>query len=241
MNFRYKLSIYAIIIVFGIACHRQKITYQPIAEPFAPDYALNRFEQSIQNYEKEDKQRGTSQGEILFYGSSSWVYWKTLKEDMAPLPVLNRGFGGSTIPELIHYAPRILFPYQPKMVVVYGGENDISGNKYKSPEQVYDSFRAFCSMVWKQLPQTQIIYVSMKMSPSRRKHWSDIKKANAMIATFCKGKNLGYIDINPVLFRPDGNVKSEFYTADSLHINAQGYKSYTEIIKPVLTKKYKKK
>lgn len=221
-----------------LTCQRNNISYQPIAEPFELDYKLDRFETEIKNFEKEDTEKGVKKGEILFYGSSSWRIWKDIKTDLAPLPVINRGFGGSTIPELIHYVERVVFPHEPKLLVIYGGENDLSGKKYKSAEQMFDSYRQFVSLVQKRLPKTKICFVSMKLSPSRRQHWETVKKGNAMVKSFSMGKRLSYVDINPVLFNANGTVKSELYTKDSLHLNPQGYREYTKILLPFLKKKY---
>ena len=240
-NFKNKIQ-----FVFGIGlmgllltCQKSSMTYQPIAESFEPDYKLDRFEAEIKNFEKEDAEKGVKKGEVLFYGSSSWRVWKDIKTDLAPLPVLNRGFGGSTIPELTHYVERVVFPREPKLLVIYGGENDLSGKKYKSAEQMFDSYRQFVSLVQNRLPKTHICFVSMKLSPSRRQHWETVKKGNKMVKAFSTGKRLSYVDINPVLFNANGTVKGELYTKDSLHLNPQGYREYTKVLLPFLTKKYK--
>ncbi len=223
---------------FMPSCQRSRVSYQPIAEAFVPDYQLDRFETEIRNFEKEDVEKGITKGGILFYGSSSWRIWKDIKTDLAPLPVLNRGFGGSTIPELIHYVDRVVFPHAPKLLVIYGGENDLSGKKYKSAEQMFDSYRTFVSLVQNRLPKTNICFVSMKLSPSRRQFWETVKKGNAMVKSFSNGKRLSYVDINPVLFNANGTVKSELYTKDSLHLNPQGYREYAKVLLPFLKKKY---
>ena len=85
------------------------------------------WERSIRKFEKQDQKNGIEKDFILFTGSSSIVYWKKLTEDMAPLNVLNRGFGGSQIPDVTHYVGRIVLPYKPKGIVFYAGENDITG------------------------------------------------------------------------------------------------------------------
>ena len=88
------------------------------------------WERDIRKFEQQDNEHPQTEGAILFTGSSSIRYWNTLKEDMAPLPVVNRGFGGSRISDVIHYAERIVFPYKPKILVFYAGENDLSGLFY---------------------------------------------------------------------------------------------------------------
>lgn len=235
-----RYQIFALLLIgLLFSCQRGNLTYQPIAEPFEPDYKLDRFEAEIQNFEKEDATNGFTKDQVLFYGSSSWRIWKDIKTDLASLPVLNRGFGGSTIPELIHYLNRVVIPHKPKLLVIYGGENDLSGKKYKSAEQMFDSYRLFVSLVQKQLPKTNICFVSMKLSPSRRQHWDTVKKGNQMVKAFSTGKRLSYVDINHVLFNANGTVKAELYTKDSLHLNPQGYHAYAKVLKPFLQKKLK--
>jgi lysophospholipase L1-like esterase len=103
---------------------------------------------------------------------------------------------------------------------------------------MFDSYRQFLSLVQNRLPKTNICFVSMKLSPSRRQHWETVKKGNKMVKAFSKGKRLSYVDINPVLFNANGTVKGELYTKDSLHLNPQGYREYTKVLLPFLTKKY---
>ncbi len=207
---------------------------QNAVESFTPDYALNRFESEIKAFEKQDSIQGIQKGQILFYGSSSWRFWRNIKEDLAPLPILNRGFGGCTIPELIHYADRIVYKYEPKAIVIYGGENDLNGAKPKSAEQVLASYQDLTKMVWKRLPDVKFYFVSMKLSPSRRNKWEEVRKGNELIKAYSKGRKMAFIDINPLLFDKNGIVRSDLYTKDSLHINTDGYREYGKLMKPIL-------
>ncbi len=85
------------------------------------------WEGEIRRLEKQDRRAMPPAGGTVFTGSPSIRFWKTLTQDMAPLPVVNRGFGGSQIHQVTHYARRIISPYKPRIVVLYAGENDIAG------------------------------------------------------------------------------------------------------------------
>jgi lysophospholipase L1-like esterase len=225
-----KNLLYILSIVLLISCKSPQST----VERFVPDYALNRFESEIRAYERIDSTQGLSSGQILFYGSSSWRFWRNIKQDLVPLSVLNRGFGGCTIPELIHYADRMVYKYEPKSIVIYGGENDLNGAKTKSAEQVLESYKELTNLVWKRLPNVKFYFVSMKLSPSRRTKWDEVKKGNELIKAYSKGKKLAFIDINPLLFDKNGLVRSDLYTRDSLHINQKGYDEFAKLMKPIL-------
>ena len=90
---------------------------------------------------------------IVFTGSSSITFWETLEQDMAPLPVINRGLGGSKIHQVIHYADRIVIPYHPRAVVLFAGTNDIAGSKPKTARQVFDGYLAVVKTVQRRCPK----------------------------------------------------------------------------------------
>jgi lysophospholipase L1-like esterase len=224
--------LFLVLILVG-ACH--KPNYQAMAPAWEPDYSLNRFEKDIQAYEAQDAQRMPAPGGIVFTGSSSFRLWKNAEEDLAPLPIINRGFGGSTLPEVIHYMDRNVMKYKPETIVVYC-ENDQFGSKAKTPEQTRDAYVEFTRRVRAELPEVQMYFVSLKPSPSRWARREEVQKTNRLIREFVKSdRHHEYIDVWPVMLkdgRPDGSI----FLKDSLHMNTEGYRRWTEVIKPVLQK-----
>ena len=225
-----------IIFVFFIAlsgCH--KPNYTALSTPWQPDYSLDRSESSIEAFEKKDSDNMPASGGILFTGSSSFTKWLNAAEDLAPLPIINRGFGGSTLPEVIYYADRTIFKYHPKTVVIYC-ENDMFGTKEKSPEQTRDAYVELTRQIHKNEPKAFIYGISLKPSPSRWAKRSDTERANKLIQDFIKtDRRHQYIDIWPVMLkngRPDGSI----FLKDSLHMNEEGYRRWTKVLKPILEK-----
>ena len=143
---------------------------------------VNRFENAILNMEREDSLRTPHENEILFIGSSSIRLWKNLLVDMLPLNVINRGFGGSTIPEVNYYVNRIVLPYKPPLIVFYCGENDITDGF--TPQEVKASFVEFDNMVHLYLPKTQVVFISMKPSLARWELWDQFKEGNQLIKSY---------------------------------------------------------
>lgn len=137
------------------------------------------WESSIRQFEKADRIHPPEPGVIVFTGSSSIRLWDTLADDMKPLNLVNRGFGGSQIAEVNHFVNRIVIPYRPRAVVLYAGENDLSAPWSKSPETVFADFRQFVQIVHSQLPETWIYYVSMKPSPLRFANWQRFRRLTA--------------------------------------------------------------
>lgn len=194
---------------------------------------------AINKFSKADQQEFPPQGAALFVGSSSIRFWESLEQDMAPLPVINRGFGGSMIHQVIHYADRIVLPYRPKAIFFYAGENDISGilfTRKHSAEQVLQNFQTFCEKVHQQLPDVTIHFISIKPPKTRMKYWGEMQRANQLIETYCNSDpRLHYIDIVPAMLNDKGETRVDLLKADGIHLNESGYAIWARVIKPLVS------
>ena len=199
----------------------------------------NLWGSQISAYEKADRVNPPNPGVIVFTGSSSIRYWDTLANDMKPLDAINRGFGGSTVADVNHYASRIIIPYRPRAVVLYAGDNDLSWPWSKTPEQVFADFRQFVGIIRAQLPDTWIYYVSIKPSILRSGNRQKLKKTNELIAAYISTQpRLQFIDVDQAMLNARGKPRWEFFRWDGLHMNAKGYAVWTSIIKPVLLSRF---
>jgi lysophospholipase L1-like esterase len=197
--------------------------------------AANKYESEIAAFEQADKQIFPPKNAILFTGSSSIRLWKDLQERFPNKKVINRGFGGSGLADLVYYKERIVMPYKPKQIVIYSGENDIAAGK--SAQEVYTNLVTLVSSIRKALPAVRISYISMKPSPSRLDKQEEMKKANRMIKDYLsKVKRADYINIYDPMLGPDGQPKAELFVEDRLHMNKAGYDIWAAVIKPYLVK-----
>jgi lysophospholipase L1-like esterase len=189
------------------------------------------FEKEIKAFEEADKKVPPAQNAVLFVGSSTIQKWKTLAEDFPNETVINRGFGGSQMADSVRYAKRIIIPYYPRKIVIYAGDNDLAAGK--SPEQILADFKALVDEVRPELPQTEILYLSIKPSIARWKLVDKIKQANALILDYTKtDKQLGFIDIFPVVLSEDGKPRKELFMPDGLHMSRAGQKLCVPVIEP---------
>jgi lysophospholipase L1-like esterase len=193
------------------------------------------WESSIRKYEAQDRLQPPSPGLIVFVGSSSFTLWSTLERDMSPLPVLNRGFGGAKINEVIRYADRIVTPYRPRAIVLFAGTNDIADPKPATAREVFDGYLSFVERVQASLPETPIYYIAITPSSSRWKYWHIAQAANRLISEHTKSdQRLRFIDLTDHLLASDGKPDRRLYRIDRLHPNKKGYAKWTAVIKPVL-------
>ena len=197
----------------------------------------------IKKFRKEDKLIDLKDV-IVFTGSSSIRRWDTLEDDMRPLRVINRGFGGGRIFEVTHYIDDILTPHNPKGVVFYAGENDLSDFLWvkapSTPEIAYQDFIEFYQEVRKRYPELPVFFISIKPPKSRINKWEEMQKANMLIHEFSENNdNLFYIDVVPPMTDEQGMILEGISDKDGIHLNEKGYKIWTKTIKPLLFEYFK--
>lgn len=195
------------------------------------------FYDEIQSFRKQDSAAMPAKNSILFVGSSSFRMWTTIKDDFRMHSVINRGFGGSSLPDVIRYADEIIFPYQPGQVVIYCGENDLAASDTVTSQIVFERFQTLFNMIRKQLPEAAVAFVSIKPSPSRAHLLPKVIAANNLIKEFLKGQTKSaYIDVFSAMVDQQGNPKPDLFIGDRLHMNQKGYAIWVEIIGPFLIK-----
>lgn len=190
--------------------------------------AQNPFEDEIRKFEAVDRKTPPGEDVILFTGSSSIRFWKTLKKDFPGYNVLNRGFGGSQFSDLLHFYDRVILPYQPSKILIYEGDNDIAAGK--SPERVFGDFKILVSKISEDLPGCEIGFISIKPSPSRWDMHQEMEQANARIRSYCEANNLSYIDVYTPMLEND-YPKASLFVKDSLHMTGAGYMVWVDQVK----------
>ena len=231
-----------LFVVAALACHGRAVQPAPDspahavatqAPAGAPPADSARHEADIQRFEAAARDAPPAPGGVVFTGSSSFRLWPELARDFAGVAVLNRAFGGSTLPEVIHYVPRIVAPYRPRMVVLYAGDNDIADGR--SPAQVAADYRAFVALVRRELPRARVVFVSIKPSPSRWALVDRVREANRLVREEASRDPLqGFVDVFTPMLGPDGRPRPELFVADSLHMTPAGYAVWRERIAPVV-------
>lgn len=198
--------------------------------PADPD--PNRFAKDVASFAAWDSKNAVPADPILFVGSSSIRMWRT-HESFPDLPAINRGFGGSHISDVIHFAERIVLPYEPKMIVFYAGDNDVAGGKKAA--RILRDYRRFVHLVHNDFPDTSIIFIPIKPSGSRWSLWPEMDKANHLIRDLSqKDKRLFFADLATPLLTADGTPDNSLFLKDQLHLNAKGYAVWTKALRPVI-------
>lgn len=187
---------------------------------------------AIAAFEKADAEAPPPKGEIVFVGSSTIRMWN-LAESFPDLVCINRGFGGSQMADSVRHAGRLVVPHAPRLVVVYAGDNDIGAGK--SAETVFEDARALVAAIRAPLPETRILFLSIKPSILRRALYPEMRRANDMLRAFARETpGVEFVDCAEPMLGPDGAPPRDLLLADGLHLSAKGYALWSRILRPRL-------
>ncbi len=199
---------------------------------------ITRFEYEVKRFERLDALKRPADSVIVFVGSSSIRKWHSLEKSFLPLTVINRGFGGSTYPELIYYSQQLVFQYNPSIVVVYEGDND---QYFLSPFEIFECASYFEKILHEKFPDTELFFMSAKPAPSRRiKIRSTIQTNNYLKTIAQNNEKTYYIDVFDPMFDENKAINGDLFKKDSLHLNEKGYQLWYDIIFPEIEKKVTK-
>ena len=176
-------------------------------------------------------------GGIVFTGSSIFQFWTHLRDQMAPLPVLNRAIAGTVTQDMLNRIGQLVLPYHPRIVVYYCGSNDISVGEDAAP--IVERTKRFIQILHEKSPNTFFFYTSIQKAPEKRARWEVVEAVNREMERYSReAANVGYIDLNPVLFDSANNVREKLFLPDGLHFRPEStaYLEFSQIVKPVLIK-----
>ncbi len=197
---------------------------------------LSLFAQEFPRFEKEVKDliAGDSlvnkKSLILFTGSSSIRMWKDLKTDFPEHNIVNRGFGGSDMRDLLYYAKPLITQYKPTKIFIYEGDNDV--NVGKTPEQILAEADKLIAILRAELPgRVRIIFISAKPSVARW-HLKDKYVAfNQQLQRWTTTKkNVLYADVWSPMLDENGEVRKDLFLGDNLHMNRAGYDIWKKVV-----------
>ncbi len=191
----------------------------------------NRFDREIKAFRAWDRKNAIPDDYVLMLGSSSIRMWPSA-ESFPDLKVVNRGFGGAHISDLIHFQKDILRRYAPpQCIVFFCGGNDVTGGK--PAEQVIGDFQAFWKIVNEHAPNTPLIYIPIKPCPSRWHLWTQESQVNASVLKQSeKDPLLYYADTATPMLETGSPPDDSLFIADKLHLSARGYAMWTAAVRP---------
>jgi lysophospholipase L1-like esterase len=196
------------------------------------------YEPAFQAFAEADAASPPKPGGILFVGSSIFRQWENVSDQMAPLPVLNRAFGGSRTGDLVARFAQLVPRYRPRVVVYYCGSNDLkAGSAPENPAAIFARFRDFAEKTAAFDPSIRLVYVASFRSPDRVPRWEQVDHFNALARAYCEADpRRTFVDLNPVIVDDAGHPRLELFKPDKLHYHPAAYEEFAARLRPVLAR-----
>jgi lysophospholipase L1-like esterase len=194
------------------------------------------YEPSFRAFAELDAARPFPAGGILFVGSSIFRQWADVAEQLAPLPVLNRAFGGSRTGDQLARFDQLVPRYAPRIVVYYCGSNDLKAKEAEAADVIFGRFREFSERVRARSPETRLVFVTATRSPDRVARWEQVDHYNALARAYCAATpHHHFVDLNPLLIDEHGHPRLDLYKDDKLHFHPPAYERFAARLRPLLT------
>ena len=207
------------------------LAFQPSPEP-ARTANADLWQDALAAFDAADMKQAPPSGGVLFVGSSSIRLWDHLEDDFDDARVvIKRGFGGSRLSDCVRHLDRLVINYQPRLVMLYAGDNDLAEGG--TPDDILDRFKAFAQGVHQRLPQTRVAFISIKPSPARRALIARARAANRLVQEYADAHpRVDYIDVFTPMLTADGSPRRDLFRKDALHLNQAGYALWRSLIRP---------
>jgi lysophospholipase L1-like esterase len=196
------------------------------------------WEKQIRAFEERERRQPAPKRAVVFAGSSTIRFWRALADDMAPLPSVQRGFGGAKVNDIIHYMDRLITAHDPALVVLYIGSNDLldfGGNRPKSVDEMEALYEALLDRLHDRLPDAKVAVLAIFPSPLNARRTEQIEAVNERVRRAAEAKPwLTLIDGNAALKTPTGQPDRSLFLFDRVHLNKAGYAKWAQILRPQL-------
>ncbi len=198
---------------------------------FSDAQKANRFyKESFIAWAKADSARLIDAQAVLCIGSSSMRMWKTIGKDLAPLKIIHRGFGGSTMQDVLLFKD-FFARYGTNRILIYEGDNDMAVDSVR-PEDFIENCKIFVNYIKEKNPQTDFYFISVKPSILRKRIWPKMQEANRLLKAYtARDSHLHYIDVAGSMLHADGTIRADIFRSDSLHMNAKGYRLWKDRVR----------
>ena len=186
----------------------------------------NKVKSRLSNWES----LGGETGGVVFMGDSFFDtgFWSDFYSTYSRKNAITMGISATTTTDWEYMAERLVYPVNPKAVVIHCGTNNIFDD-HKNANTAIDDVKKLFDMVHENLPDAHIYYFGIE--PRVGKDNSAPKAANVGIQAYCKENSewLTYIDSPSWCYDGSGNVISSFFR-DGVHPTLANYSRYVQAL-----------
>ena len=199
-------------------------------------FSRNTYIEQFEKWAKEDVGKVVDNDDVLVIGSSSIRGWRSIEEDLAPIRIIPRGFGGSRMIDVLAYK-EFFRRYKAKRILLYEGDNDLGGSFELAPETFIEHCREFVDYIRETSPDTQFYFLSIKPSTGRMEKWPLMSKGNELLREYAKtDESITFVDIATPMLKDENTVHEGLIGKDGVHMTIASYQLWSDTIRPYLLK-----
>lgn len=231
MNRKYKNAMIASAVATTVAA-TGALVY--LGENFIGPFRFLHVDKVARKNPKKYYQNG-----VVFYGASNFRLWTDMKDDLAPYKVANSGIGEATDKDLVQYADKLLYNYNPNIVVFQTGSNNYIKAKGNVDEIVKSCMlykQYMFTLFHEKLPDTKFVVLSGLLLPGRHDYLDITIKVNYQLQKFCEEHSdfMTYVDCDSLTYQ-DKTYRDSLFLKNGYHLNRAGQVEWAnKYIKPVL-------
>ncbi len=230
------VALFALALLCSVAVIGMSV-YEELSKGASEDPKV--WEEDISDLVAKTEANAPADDAVLFVGSSSIRLWSTLAEDMAPLTVIQHGFGGAKIQDVNYFSEQLITRWNAPKVVIFVGTNNINGNEQhaEAPTYIRDQLQLLLDTILTARPNTEVFYIEITPTIFSWDKWASVQEANALAkALIARYPQVKYISTTDLFLTDKGEPDKKLYRFDGLHLSADGYERWTSRIKPLLMK-----
>lgn len=227
---------FLVISAFNFSCSN-KASKKEQPEPVLPVILSKTnadFAAEIRDFELMDREFVPKKGGIVFAGTTAIRSCVNIADRLIDYPIVQRGLTESETSHLIYFADKIIIPYRPSILFIYEGEDDMVNGK--TPDAAFADFLKLSKLLTERLPETRVIYMSVKPSPGRAAFQKKFEAYNSKVRLYIAQQNCNwdYMDLYTPLINSSGSAKEDLFEADRVTLNSKGYDVWEQQIKNYL-------
>ena len=214
--------------------------------PYAEWARFNRYQKENIEY----KEKNAEPPVAVFMGDSIIDMWSNVihKEFFKENNYLGRALCGQVTIQMIARFRKDVLEFNPKVVVIMGGTNDIAENEgYTELDDIAGNVINMAELA----AANKMVPVICSITPAGEYRWrkrienvaQKIIDVNKMLKDYCDKRGVIYLDYHSALADKDGAMPAE-YSGDGVHPNLKCYKIMEPLTKAAVDKalvKYQKK
>ena len=176
---------------------------------------------------------------IVLLGDSiteGW-YMPLFRQHLAPLNAANFGISADRTEHVLWRVQNgALDGYSARKIVLMIGTNNLKqGSVTYSPSDVAGGVRAILDEIQKRQPQAKVLLMSvLPRQPQVEQMAERVAQTNVLLKQLADGQRVQFVDLARDFVNDSGQIRTELYQKDLLHLSPQGYEVWLQRILPLL-------